>query len=192
MPRYVLFAGVNGAGKSTMYHTDQSLHNMERVNVDEILRSFGGDWRKEEDQKKAAMLAVQKEKELLDAKISYNKETVLHGKSAKYTIKMVKELGYTVDVRYVGVESPEISIERIKKRVLDGGHGIPDDVVRDRYQKSLDNLAKIIPLSDSVIVYDNTVSYRTVASFVNGELTAITDDCPGWFAGVLSKLDINP
>ena len=44
MKKYILVAGVNGAGKSTLYQSLQSLHDMPRVNTDEILREFG-DWR---------------------------------------------------------------------------------------------------------------------------------------------------
>ena len=43
MKKYVLFAGVNGAGKSTLFLTQESLKQIERVNIDEIVRSFG-DW----------------------------------------------------------------------------------------------------------------------------------------------------
>ena len=48
MKRYILIAGVNGAGKSTLYQTLDSLQAMERVNTDEIVRSFG-DWRNSAD-----------------------------------------------------------------------------------------------------------------------------------------------
>lgn len=196
MPKYVLFAGVNGAGKSTMFHINSEFKDIPRINNDEILRSFGGDWRNKDDEKKAALLAVSKEKDLLDNRQSYNKETTLAGKSALFNIKMVKDMGYVVDLRYVGVDSPETAITRIQKRVSEGGHGIPEDKVRRRYYKSLENLAKVIPYCDSVIVYDNTLLYKTVAIFEKDKVPVISKDAPDWFVNVLadikSKSDINP
>ncbi len=44
MKKYVIIAGVNGVGKSTLYQTDDNLKGLSRVNVDEIVREIG-DWR---------------------------------------------------------------------------------------------------------------------------------------------------
>lgn len=46
---YTVYAGVNGAGKSTLYRMQDEINDEKRVNSDEILRSFGGDWRNEHD-----------------------------------------------------------------------------------------------------------------------------------------------
>ena len=46
--KYILIAGVNGAGKSTLYQTLDTLKSMERINTDEIVRSFG-DWKNTDD-----------------------------------------------------------------------------------------------------------------------------------------------
>ena len=189
MPRYVLFAGVNGAGKSTMFHVNQEFGDMPRINNDEILRSFGGDWRNKDDEKKATLLALSKEKELLDHKKSFNKETTLSSRGSMSNIKMYKEFGYDVELRYVGLDSPDTAIRRINKRVCDGGHGIPEEKVRERYYKSIDNLAKVIPYCDSVIVYDNTQMYRTIATFEQGKMTGLSNNIPEWFGKVLDKLN---
>lgn len=185
MPRYVLFAGVNGAGKTTMYHTNPEYKKMDRINNDEILRSFGGDWRNKQDEKKAALLAVSIEKELLDNKKSFCKETVLAGKGALSNIKMYKGFGYYIEMVYVGVDSAETAIERIKARVSRGGHGIPENTVRERYHRSLNNLARVIPYCNKVTVYDNTEKYKTLATFENGKLLCSINEIPEWFSSVL-------
>lgn len=59
MKKYILIAGVNGAGKSTLYQTLDSLKLMERVNTDEIVRSFG-EWKNPSDVMKAGKIAVKK------------------------------------------------------------------------------------------------------------------------------------
>lgn len=58
MKRYVIFAGVNEAGKSTLYQTFPMYQQMPRINTDEILRTFG-DWKITSDVMKASKLAVQ-------------------------------------------------------------------------------------------------------------------------------------
>ena len=60
--KYILIAGVNGAGKSTLYQTLDSLKVMERVNTDEIVKSFG-DWKNSSDVMKAGKIAVNKIKD---------------------------------------------------------------------------------------------------------------------------------
>lgn len=79
---YTIFAGVNGAGKSTLYLSmKEELSNQERVNSDEILKNFGGNWKNQEDQAKAMKEAIRKIKYCLDNKISFNQETTLTGNS---------------------------------------------------------------------------------------------------------------
>ena len=60
------------------------------------------------------------------------------------------------------VYSPEIAKERIKNRVLRGGHDIPEKIVEKRYNESLENLSKVLNKFDNVTVYDNTKEYKAL------------------------------
>ena len=60
--------------------------------------------------------------------------------------------------------------ERIRKRVQDGGHGIPDKDVERRYTESFQRLKDIIPVCDEVILYDNTTVFERIAIYYNGKL----------------------
>lgn len=71
MKKYILIAGVNGAGKSTLYRTLDSLQQMERINTDEIIRSFG-DWNNPSDVLKAGKIAVAKIKDCFEKGITFN------------------------------------------------------------------------------------------------------------------------
>ena len=64
-------------------------------------------------------------------------ESTLAGLSLRGLLHKFKESGYEISLVYVYLDSPEICIERIKSRVLRGGHSIPDDEVRRRYWRSL-------------------------------------------------------
>ena len=46
MPKYIVFAGPNGCGKSTLYHTNSNYSELPRINFDEIARENGLDWKK--------------------------------------------------------------------------------------------------------------------------------------------------
>lgn len=107
MKKYILIAGVNGAGNFTLYQTLESLKGIERVNTDEIVKSFG-DWSSLPDVLKAGKIAVSKINEYFENGISFNQETTLCGNSIIKNIDYAKSLGYSVEVHYVGVENVEI------------------------------------------------------------------------------------
>lgn len=118
MKKYLVFAGVNGAGKSTLYQTMQAeLHDMLRVNTDEIVRSFG-DWKNTRDVLNAGKIAIKQIEQYFEQGNSFNQETTLCGASIIRNIQKAKDLGYCVDLHYVGVETVDIAKERIKHRVL--------------------------------------------------------------------------
>lgn len=71
MKKYILIAGVNGVGKSTLYQSSQSLQDMPRVNTDEILRDFGN-WRNMADMMTAGKIAVKKIDKYFDEGITFN------------------------------------------------------------------------------------------------------------------------
>ena len=127
---FYLFAGVNGAGKSTLYNLamiNQNIKNTIRINTDEIVREIG-DWKNNSDQLKAAKMAINLRNECFLRGKSLNEETTLTGKTILKTIDRVKELGYELQLFYVGVNSPEIAKERIKNRVEKGGHYIENNI----------------------------------------------------------------
>jgi predicted ABC-type ATPase len=71
----------------------------------------------------------------------------------------------------------ELALERVAKRVASGGHNIPEAVVRQRYERGVNNFFTIyLPLADRWVVYDNSGSEpRLVASGVNGEPQGIVE-----------------
>lgn len=180
MKKYILIAGVNGAGKSTLYQTLDSLQAMERVNTDEIVRSFG-DWRNSADVLNAGKLAVSKIKECFHHGDSFNQETTLCGNSVIKNIEKAKLLGYEVELHYVGVESVEIAKRRIAYRVAHGGHGIPDADVERRYIESFEHLNLVKDKCDLIVLYDNTEVFNRFAIYKNGDLCIISDQVPMWF-----------
>lgn len=119
MKKYILIAGVNGSGKSTLYQSLQSLHDIQRVNTDEILKEFG-DWRNRTDIMTAGKMAVKKIARYFDEGITFNQETTLCGKSILSNIAKAKKRGYFIELHYIGVENADIAKERVAMRYKTG------------------------------------------------------------------------
>ena len=185
---FYLFAGVNGVGKTTLFNTmNGNVKKSFRINSDEIVREIGK-WNSEIDQVKAAKIAIGLRNECMEKGNSFNEETTLTGKTILKLIDKVREKNYKLHLFYVGVGSPDISKERIKKRVADGGHHIPNEVVDKRYKESLKNFEKILKEFDNVVVYDNSVRFRTLLQIIDKKVIKIADDLPKWMENTINKL----
>ena len=180
MKKYVIIAGVNGAGKSTLYQINDNLKTLPRVNVDEIVKEIG-DWKKVEDVFVAGKIAVKKINKYFEEGISFNQETTLCGKSIIRNIRKAKSLDYFIELHYVGVDSVEIAKERVKHRVENGGHGIPESDIEKRYEETFKQLNCILNECNLIALYDNTESFRRFAIYKNGELVRISHKVPSWF-----------
>ena len=184
MADYILFAGVNGAGKTTLYQTDDYYKDTPRINMDEIVRGIGS-WKNQEDVHRAGMIAVRMLKDYFDKGITFNQETTLCGRSVIGNINKAHTLGYRVILYYVGLDSVDIAKERVRLRVQNGGHGIPEADIEKRYVESLLNLKKIISVCEQVVLFDNTYSFYKVAVFENGRCVDKADHMPVWCNGWL-------
>lgn len=184
MPKYILIAGVNGAGKSTLYHLLDNLQDMPRINIDEVVREFG-DWKNPSDVMKAGKIAVNYLNQLFSEKCSFNQETTLCGKSIISNIQKAKYLGYQIEMHYVGVDSVDIAKRRVKERVKNGGHGIPDKDIEKRYFESFSNLKHIMSDCNTIFFYDNTRSFNCFAVYKSDEGMTIYPDAPNWFQLVI-------
>jgi len=106
--KYILIAGVNGVGKSTLFYLLHELTGMPRINTDKIVREFGK-WDNPIDVMKAGKIAIKKINDLFEAGITFNQETTLCGNSIIKNIRKAKSKGYYIEIHYVGVDSVEIA-----------------------------------------------------------------------------------
>lgn len=84
-------------------------------------------------------------------------ETTLATKSYVSLIEQAKETGYTVTLLFFWLDSPEMAQRRVLKRVEEGGHAIPPEVIKRRYHRGLTNLMNLyIPICDNWLMIDNT------------------------------------
>ena len=95
--------------------------------------------------------------ELIERGEDFAFETTLATKSYLSFIQKSKQAGYFVSLVFFWLESPELAIARVKKRVSEGGHDIPDEVVKRRYQRGIENLFKLfLDEVNYLLIFDNS------------------------------------
>ena len=165
-PTLTVIAGTNGAGKSSIVGMFMRRHGGEYYNADEWARGLLGD-DPELSQTEANGLAWLAGKEMLEAAIEQGRdyifETTLGGNTIPLLISRAAARGHRVVIWYVGLESPETHIDRVQARVRRGGHDIPEEKIRERFDRSIENLITLIPHVDELKLFDNSVDVDLAA-----------------------------
>jgi predicted ABC-type ATPase len=155
---YVL-AGTNGAGKSSIGGAMILREGATYFNPDEAARKILAA-NKGITQEVANSAAWDQGRRLLERAISerldFAFETTLGGRTITRLLEVALSQGTELRVWYVGLNSLELHIERVKARVAGGGHDIPEGKIRERYDQSRRNLIKLLPKLTELWVYDNS------------------------------------
>tara|TARA_R110001583_G_scaffold41124_2_gene130923 strand:+ start:632 stop:1252 length:621 start_codon:yes stop_codon:yes gene_type:complete len=155
-----VIAGVNGAGKSSVIGSYiRSRPNGDYFNPDEYARTLL-EQGSVESQAEANSEAWDVGHQFLIAAVRLHKdyifETTLGGTSITRTLLEALANGVPVRVLYCGLESPELHIERVAARVKNGGHNIPEDKIRTRWERSIANMMRLIDAGADIVVFDNS------------------------------------
>lgn len=178
MPNLYIISGPNGAGKTTASYTvlPEILDCREFVNADEIARGLSP-FNPEGVAIEAGRLMLMRIEELLAACEDFAIETTLATRSYVSLVRRAQAKRYTVTLVYFRLESPELAAERVAQRVAGGGHNIPTDVIRRRYEKGINNLFELyINVVDSWLIFDNTNSEIHIIAERKEEKITIFDD----------------
>jgi predicted ABC-type ATPase len=153
-------AGVNGAGKSSVVGATIRELGGRYYNPDEEARALRAG-HPQLSQADANAFAWEAGRRGLERAIARREdfvfETTLGGRTITRLLGQAIDAGLEVAVRYVGLDSPERHIARVRARVAAGGHDIPESRIRDRYEESRRNLIALLPMLSSLVVYDNSV-----------------------------------
>lgn len=193
-----MLAGVNGGGKSSMGGRILREAGMDWFNPDDWSRALQAGGQAREPADAAAWVEGQRRLHwALANRQHYAFETTLGGKTVTRALLRACA-SHDVLIWYVGLESVEAHIERVRLRVASGGHSIPDAKIRQRYISSMANLTRLARHVRAVQVYDNTRSVpvgealrppRQVAVIVAGQLKhpQLSDlhQVPAWAKPVL-------
>ncbi|HEV7743853.1 MAG TPA: zeta toxin family protein [Pyrinomonadaceae bacterium] len=167
----VIIAGPNGAGKSTLapFLLRDTFGVLEYVNADPIaigLSAFDSASMSVE----AGRIVVARLRDLAKRRKSFAFETTLASRFYASWLKRLRESGYKSHLVFLWLSSLELAIERVEERVRIGGHSIPEEVIRRRYDRGLTNLFDLYrPLADTWAVYDNSGSGTPLLVSAGGE-----------------------
>ncbi|OGP75774.1 MAG: hypothetical protein A2V86_11515 [Deltaproteobacteria bacterium RBG_16_49_23] len=157
-PNLYIIAGPNGAGKTTFARKflPDYAKCLEFVNVD-LIASGLSPFDPERAALKAGRIMLEQIHSLAERGVDFGFETTLSGKTYVKVLQEVNKRGYLIHIFFLWITDVELALERIKLRVRNGGHHIPEDVVRRRFIRSLPNFFRIYkPLADSWVIFDNS------------------------------------
>ncbi len=186
-PTMILLAGPNGAGKSTLYQTRVAPSFAGPfINADIIQRDEIGDASPNASYE-AARLASSRRFEHLAEGRDFVTETVFSHPSKIELIDKARASGFTIIVMHVGVESPELSVARVGARVDEGGHIVPEEKIRSRYERGAPLIRTAVLQADRGMVLDNTGMNRPPShclTFSNGRLIFAQPRLPTWISSL--------
>lgn len=174
-------AGPNGSGKTTF--TRKFLTGkLPVVNPDDIAEREGV------GAVGAGRLAIRRQQDMLAAGESFALETTLSGRHEIDVMRQAAARGYKVNLVFIALGTPDLSIGRIVQRVLDGGHNIPAVDVKRRYERSLANLPVALRLADRAFLIDNARARpRLLVSIDVSRLKRVVRNLPVWAQSTLSQ-----
>jgi predicted ABC-type ATPase len=160
-PQIYVLTGVNGAGKSSVVGATIRDKGGEYYNPDEAARTIMAA-NPGLGQTEANAAAWEQGRRLLqraiDEGLDFTFETTLGGNTMPALLAEAATRGIEVRLFFVGLDSAEAHIERVRQRVRAGGHDIPEDAIRRRYRHSRINLIKLLPALTELRMYDNTAT----------------------------------
>lgn len=179
MPRLYIISGCNGAGKTTASYSllPEMLDCSEFVNSDEFAKGLSP-FNPEKASIQASRYMLLKIRYMLKKQRDFAVETTLATRTLLKTAKMAQSAGYTVTLLYFWLNSPELAIERVKARVETGGHNIPEETIRRRYQVGIDYFFHYYaPICERWILADNSqIPFRVIAEGSKDDVINIRDE----------------
>jgi predicted ABC-type ATPase len=116
--------------------------------------------------------------------IDFSFETVMSHAAKVHFLRFAREHGFLTYVYFIATSESLINVERVKNRVLLGGHDVPQHLIEKRYLKSLENLKLAIEIADRAFVIDNSFEFPELLLEKKGieKVETLADSVPIWFS----------
>ena len=158
--RIYVIAGVNGAGKSSIGGAAFRAFGGDYYNPDEAARQLiAADPRLDltEANSRAWRQGVGLLRQAIAEHLDFAIETTLGGNTIPRVLAEATAQNVGIYVWYAGLSSVELHLQRVRSRVRHGGHSVPEDAIRRRFERSRLNLIDLLPLLAALRMYDNSV-----------------------------------
>ncbi len=183
----IVLAGPNGAGKSTLYQArvaprfagpfiNADLIQREELRDPSPLAAY-----------EAARIATVRRDDLLARGRDFVTETVFSHRSKLDLVEAARAHGFTVIVMHVGVATADLSVARVVARTEEGGHVVPEDKIRARYDRSGALIRRAVLSADRGLVFDNSQLNHPPAqclAFTRGRLAIALARVPDWVRAI--------
>jgi len=197
MPTLYILAGPNGTGKTTYYNTaiEQGYIalSLSFINADNICRDELGGY-SIQNAATAEIIVRERIKGHIDKQADFMIESNLSVQTDFDWIDTMKKNGYDISLYFLCTEFVEINISRVQNRVIEGGHDIPEAIIRQRYDNVLMYLkGKLHTFSEAVLIDNSTDTPVHIASLKQGKIIFKSDQCPSWAKQLLfisEKLEV--
>ncbi len=154
--RILIIAGPNGAGKTTFARgiLPSFLEMPLFVNADNIACGLNPFSPQSEALQAGKLMLRQIDKYVLEGR-SFSVETTLAGKGYMRRIKLWKEMGYKVILIFLSLRDEQTAINRVASRVQQGGHNVPEEVIKRSFHKGYEHFEIFKQLVDRWYLFDN-------------------------------------
>lgn len=156
----VLVAGPNGSGKTTLAESyiARRFPIWPKLNADRLLLGLErlGQVERPSPPLQAAQIIDTTARGLALLREPFVLETVLSSPKYQSLVSTAREAGLIFRLVYITTRAPQINVERVHQRVLDGGHDVPENKIRERWVRSMQNLSWFAARADRMLVVDNS------------------------------------
>lgn len=190
-PTLFLIAGPNGAGKSTFYDTVLAPRIAAPfINADIIQRDELGDPSPEASYR-AAEIAEQRRRDHMASGQSFVMETVFSHPSKLELLQDARDAGYRIIVFHLVLASADLAVARVAARSDEGGHPVPEEKIRQRFERNAPLIRQAALLADRAMVFDaSALNERPVVllELAQGQVARRAGEVPEWFEGMYGDL----
>lgn len=191
-PTLFLIAGPNGAGKSTFYETVLA----ERIaapfiNADIIQRDELEDPSPKASYR-AADIAGDRRRDYIASGQSFVTETVFSHPSKLELLQDARDAGFRIIVFHLALASADLAVARVEARASEGGHPVPEDKVRGRFERNAPLIRQAALMADRAMVFDASALNERPAvllELAHGQVVRRAGRVPDWFEELYTGLE---
>lgn len=163
--RSIIIAGPNGAGKTTFaraYRLPAENASLRFLNVDLIASGLAPD-NPESVSLEAGKIHLAQLREVVRAGHDFMLESTLSGRGHAQSMREWKAAGYIITIYYLKLSTPDAAVARVRNRVAEGGHSVPEADIRRRFTRSWENFVNLYrPLADRWTILDSNDNFQVI------------------------------